>query len=245
MRNIKLILQYDGSRYHGWQRQPNGITIQETVETAIEEITGEKVTLFGCGRTDAGVHAKGYVCNFFCESRFCASRFMYAINSRIPDDIVCISSEEAEDSFDSRWAERKTYTYLIHNSPLPDVFLQKRAWHYRFPLDVEAMKKAGECFLGEHDFVGFASSGFTVKTTVRTIYSLDIAKEGDIIQIDICGNGFLYNMVRIIAGTLCFCGCGRINPDDMQDIIKSCDRQRAGITAPPDGLYLKEVIYKD
>ncbi len=243
MRNIKLILQYDGSRYHGWQRQPNGITIQETVENAILAITGEKVTLFGCGRTDAGVHAKCYVCNFFTASRFDATRFKYAINSHIPDEIVCIESQEADDSFDSRWSLKKTYTYLIHNASMPDAFLNKRAWHYRWELDIDAMQRAAEAFLGEHDFVGFASSGFTVKTTVRTIYSLNVTKEGDLVKIEVCGSGFLYNMVRIIVGTLCFCGTGRINWQDMPSIIASCDRQRAGITAPAEGLYLTEVIY--
>lgn len=243
MRNIKLIIQYDGSRYHGWQKQPNATTIQETVENAINAVTGEKIVLYGCGRTDAGVHAREYVCNFFTESRFDASRIKYAVNSRLPDDIVCLSSEEAADSFDSRWASAKTYTYLIQNSELPDVFLNKRAWHYPRKLDLTAMQKAAECFLGEHNFIGFASSGFTVKTTVRTIYSLDVSKQGDIIRIDVCGNGFLYNMVRIIAGTLVFCGNGKIDWHDMPEIIASEDRKRAGITAPADGLYLSKVYY--
>lgn len=243
MRNIKIVIQYDGSRYHGWQKQPNAATIQETVENAIGSITGETITLYGCGRTDAGVHARYYVCNFFTDSRFDASRFKYAINSRLPDDIVCTLSEEAEDSFDSRWSTSKTYSYLIRNSEFPDVFLNKRAWHYCHPLDLNAMQKAAECFVGEHDFIGFASSGFTVKTTVRTIYSLNVTKEGDIIRIDVTGNGFLYNMVRIIAGTLVFCGSGKIDWRDMPDIIASLDRKRAGITAPADGLYLSEVFY--
>ncbi|MEE0944722.1 MAG: tRNA pseudouridine(38-40) synthase TruA [Clostridia bacterium] len=243
MRNIKLVIQYDGSRYHGWQKQPNAATIQETVENAIHNITAEEITLYGCGRTDAGVHAKGYVCNFFTESRFDASRFKYAINSRLPDDIVCTLSEEADNSFDSRWSTSKTYSYLILNSEFPDVFLNKRAWHYCHPLDLDAMQKAAEYFTGEHDFIGFASSGFTVKTTVRTIYSIGVTKEGDIIRIDVTGNGFLYNMVRIIAGTLVFCGCGKIDWREMPDIIASLDRKRAGITAPADGLYLSEVFY--
>ncbi|MBQ8636803.1 MAG: tRNA pseudouridine(38-40) synthase TruA [Clostridia bacterium] len=243
MRNIKLVIQYDGSRYHGWQRQPNAATIQETVEDAIGAVTGEKILLYGCGRTDAGVHAKAYVCNFFTDSRFDASRFKYAINSRLPDDIVCISSEEVSDDFDSRWSSSKTYTYLIQNSELPDVFLNQRAWHYCHPLDLNAMQKAAESFLGEHDFIGFASSGFTVKTTVRTIYSIDVTKEGDIIRIDVTGNGFLYNMVRIIAGTLVFCGSGKIDWRDIPEIIASCDRNRAGITAPAEGLYLSKVFY--
>lgn len=245
MRNIKLILQYDGSNYHGWQRQVNAVTIQELVENAIAQVTGEKVTLFGCGRTDAGVHAKNYVCNFFTCSRFDAKRFAYAINSRLPDDVACLASEEVPDAFDSRWASAKTYTYLIYNSEIPDVFMNNRAWRYRYPIDIDAMKKAAESFIGEHDFIGFASSGFTVKTTVRTIYALDITKDDKLITINVTGNGFLYNMVRIIAGTLVFCGAGRINPDDMPEIIASCDRQRAGITAPAEGLYLSEVFYGD
>lgn len=243
MRNIKLTIQYDGSRYHGWQRQPNGITIQELLEDAIADVTGEKTTVYGCGRTDAGVHAKAYVCNFFTETRFDASRFKYAINSRLPDDIVCFSSEEADESFDSRWSERKTYTYVIKNSEFPDAFSNGRVWHYPRPLDVETMKKAAEGFLGEHDFVGFASSGFTVKTTVREIYSFTVDKEDDIITLSVTGNGFLYNMVRIMVGTVVLCGIGKLPPEDIPEILSSCDRSRAGATAPPDGLYLTEVVY--
>ena len=245
MRNITLTIQYDGSRYHGWQRQPNGITIQEILEDAIAGVTGEKVTVYGCGRTDAGVHAKAYVCNFFTETRFDASRFKYAINARLPDDIVCFESEEAPESFDSRWSERKTYTYLIKNSEFPDAFLNGRVWHNPRPLDVDAMKEGAKAFLGEHDFIGFASSGFTVKTTVREIYSFTVDKKDDIITLSVTGNGFLYNMVRIMVGTLVLCGTGKISPDDIADIVDSCDRSRAGATAPPDGLYLTEVIYEN
>lgn len=245
MRNIKLILQFDGGAYHGWQRQKNALTVQEIMEKALGKITGEKISVSGCGRTDAGVHARGFVCNFHTECKIPAGRMAYALNVRLPEDIVCVASEEAAPDFDSRIsATSKRYTYLIQNSDFPDVFMHDRAWYYKFPLDVEKMQKAAEGFLGEHDFIGFAASGFTVKTTVRTIYSLDVAKDGDMIKIDVCGNGFLYNMVRIIAGTLVFCGIGRIDWRDIPDIIASCDRKRAGITAPACGLYLSEVFYK-
>lgn len=245
MRNIKLILEYDGSAYHGWQIQPNAVTIQELLENAVGKVTGEHSSVCGCGRTDAGVHAKAYVCNFMTNSRIPADRFCYALNAVLPEDIVCLSSREVPLDFDAkRSAVSKRYTYLICNSTFPDVFMRNRCWHCRYPLDVEKMQQAAKAFEGEHDFIGFASSGFSVKTTVRTIYSLTVTKEDNIIRIDVSGNGFLYNMVRIIAGTLVHCGRGQINPQDMADIIASCDRSRAGITAPASGLYLSEVVYK-
>lgn len=244
MRNIKLILQYNGSAYHGWQIQDNAVTVQETLQNAIFSLTGERVSVNGCGRTDAGVHALGYVCNFGTRSKIPGEKFSHALNVHLPDDIVCILSEEVSDSFDSKRSRAKTYSYVIHNSEFPDVFKNGMEWHFKQPLDIDAMKKAAEAFVGEYDFIGFASSGFTVKTTVRTIYSLTVEKYDNTVRIDVCGNGFLYNMVRIIAGTLVFCGIGKINPDDIKEIILSRDRTRAGITAPPDGLYLSEVFYQ-
>ncbi len=245
MQNIKLILQFDGSAYHGWQKQKNAVTIQEIIERALFDITGEEVTVTGCGRTDSGVHAKGYVCNFKTGASIPPERFAYALDARLPEDIVCIASGAVDMNFDAkRSAKAKKYTYLILNSEFPDVFLRNRSWHYKYPLDIIKMQNAAKYFVGEHDFVGFASSGYTVKTTVRTIYSLEVSQKGDLIQIDVCGNGFLYNMVRIITGTLLFCGAGRIEADSIPEIIISRDRSRAGITAPPGGLYLSEVFYK-
>lgn len=242
--NIKLTLQFDGRNYHGWQIQKNAVTIQEVVEKAIEKVVGEKVTLVGCGRTDSGVHAKGYVCNFTANTKIPGECFSHALNAHLPDDIVCIASEEVTQDFHAAFsAKKKRYTYYICNSTFPDIFT--RSWHYHFPLDIEAMQKAASQFLGTHDFIGFAASGFTVSTTVRTIYSLEVRKNGDIVSIDVTGNGFLYNMVRIIAGTLAFAGSGKINPDDMADIIASCDRTKAGITAPAHGLFLSEVYYEE
>lgn len=245
MRNIKLILEYDGSAYHGWQRQKNALTIQQLIEEALSKITREAIKAVGCGRTDAGVHAKAYVCNFKTNARIPAERIAYALNSVLPDDVVCKGSFDVPEEFDAKCScISKRYTYKILASEFADAFLRDRVWHLKYPLDIESMKKAADGFVGEHDFAGFASAGFTVKTTVRTIYSLEVNQNGSIISIDVTGNGFLYNMVRIIAGTLVFCGMGKINPLDIPDIILSKDRNRAGITAPAGGLYLSEVTYK-
>ena len=244
MHNIKLTLQYDGTAYHGWQTQENAVTVQAAVENAIKKLTGVRPQLVGCGRTDAGVHAKKYICNFKSETEIPCDKLPYALNSQLPDDIVCTHAEYAEPDFDSRKsAKGKTYTYLIANSKYRNVFYTTRAWHYRYKLDINEMRKAAESFLGTHDFIGFAASGFTVKTTVRTVTDIKIESDDDIISISVTGNGFLYNMVRIIAGTLVFAGNGKINPDDMPDIIASKERKRAGITAPACGLYLTEVFY--
>ena len=244
MHNIKLTLQYDGTAYHGWQTQENAITVQATVENVITKLTGTKPQLVGCGRTDTGVHAKKYICNFKSETSIPCDKLPYALNSQLPGNIVCTHAEYADRNFDSRKsAKGKTYTYLIANSQYRNVFYTTRAWHYRYKLDIEEMRKAARHFLGTHDFIGFAASGFTVKTTVRTITDIKIDSDGDIISISVTGNGFLYNMVRIIAGTLVFAGNGKIKPEDIPDIIASKERKRAGITAPACGLYLTEVFY--
>lgn len=243
--NIKLELQYDGTAYHGWQIQKNAVTVQETVKNAIKKITGEDVTVTGCGRTDTGVHAEHYICNFHTKSSVPPNKFPYALNTYLPDDIVCFGAEEVSDDFHANSsAKGKRYVYRILNREFPDAVMGRYSWHYKYPLDVAKMQTASKAFIGVHDFIGFASSGFTVKTTVREIYSLDVTKDGDVITIDVYGNGFLYNMVRIIAGTLVWTGGGKINPSDMAEIIKSRDRNRAGITAPSQGLCLKEVYYR-
>lgn len=244
MRNIKLTIQYDGTNYHGWQSQKNAITVQETLEKAILALTKVKPQIVGCSRTDTGVHAQRFVCNFKTETKIPCDKLPLALNTHLPNDIICLLAEDADGNFNSRYsAKKKCYTYYIQNSRFPDVFKTNYAWHFPYKTDLLKMQKAAEAFLGEHDFIGFAASGFTVKTTVRTIYSLDVTKDGDLIKITVTGNGFLYNMVRIIAGTLAFAGCGKINPDEMADIIASGDRKRAGITAPPQGLFLTEVYY--
>jgi len=246
MRNIKLTLEYDGTKYHGWQSQKNANTVQQTLEYAIEQITGVRPKLVGSSRTDAGVHAKRYVCNFKSETTVPAERLPIALNTHLPKEVVCLDAQDVDMSFDARFsAKKKCYTYYILNSKYRDAFLADYSWHFPYKLDIDKMKKAANAFLGEHDFIGFAASGFTVKTTVREIYSLEIDKTDDLIKITVIGNGFLYNMVRIIAGTLAFVGTGKINADDMEEIIKSKDRKRAGITAPAQGLFLTEVYYDE
>lgn len=246
MRTIKCTVRYDGTRYHGWQIQENALTIQEVLERALGEILGARPKIVGCGRTDTGVHAKAYVFHFQSDTAIPAEKLPYALNSKLPPDIVCFAAEDVPPEFHAKKsAVKKRYTYYIHQAEFPDPFLEHRAWFYRYPLDVEKMRQAARAFLGTHDFIGFASAGFTVKTTVRTIYALEVCKQGDLIQIDVTGNGFLYNMVRIIAGTLVFVGTGKLSPAAMPDIIASGDRTRAGITAPACGLYLSEVFYEE
>ncbi len=242
--NIRLDLRFDGTDYHGWQAQPQKPTIQGILRETLMKVTGEDIMPVGCGRTDAGVHASGYVCNIKTNSQIPLERIPYALNTYLPDDIVVTAAQYVDDGFCSaRSSKSKTYRYTIDNAEFADVFLNRFAWHYKYPLDILKMRRAAEHFTGTHDFIGFAASGFTVKTTIRTIYSLKIEQNGNIITIDVTGNGFLYNMVRIIAGTLVYTGAGKIDPDKIPDIIDSKDRSRAGITAPAKGLCLKEVFY--
>ncbi len=246
MRNIKLTIQYDGTNYHGWQMQKNAPTVQETLSSAVSRVTGTKPQITGSSRTDAGVHAKKFICNFKTQSKVPCERLPLALNTYLPKDIVCLSAEDCDENFNARFsAKKKCYTYYIFNSKLPDAFLCDYSWHFPYKIDIEKMKKAAKAFVGRHDFAGFSASGASVLTTVREIYSLDVEKDGYLIKITVTGNGFLYNMVRIIAGTLAFSGCGKINPDSIPEIIKSCDRKRAGITAPPQGLFLTEVYYDE
>lgn len=239
-----LTLCYDGTEYHGFQRQENGITIQQVVEDAIKKVTGETVSITGCSRTDAGVHATEYVCNFRTESSVPADKFCFALNSFMPDDVSCTASAETDMDFHSRYsAKSKTYTYTIYNAPHKNPVLCRFAWHYPIKIDVDKMKIAAEAIVGTHDFTAFMASGGQQKTTVKTVNFLEITKEENTIRVTINADGFLYNMVRIIAGTLVYAGTGKIDPADIPAIIESGDRVRAGITAPPQGLCLKKVFY--
>lgn len=242
--NIKLFLQFDGTCYHGWQVQPGKPTVQGVLSEALSAMTNENIMPTGCGRTDSGVHAMNYVCSFKTDCTIPIDRIPYALNAHLPDDIVCIDAQAVDELFSAaRSAHAKTYVYTIDNSEFPSVFDLRYAWHFRFPLDIQKMQEAADLFLGEHDFIGFAASGFSVKTTIRTIYALKISKNGNLISIEVTGNGFLYNMVRIIVGTLVSVGGGKIHPVDIPGIIASGKRERAGITAPAKGLCLKEVFY--
>ncbi len=246
MRNIKLLIEYDGTNYSGWQIQKNANTIQEELLKAIYKITGENVYLNGSGRTDAGVHAKGQVANFLTNSQIAGERYADAINNALPEDIVIKNSCEVSPDFHSRFcAKGKRYSYTIYNSMYPNAIGKNYVYHTRYcdKLDINKMIKASEYFIGTHDFAGFMSVGTSVENTIRTIHSIDIHNDKDIIKIDYHGNGFLYNMVRIITGTLLYCGLEKIQIINMEEIINSKDRKRAGTTVPAKGLCLEEVFY--
>lgn len=245
MRKIKLTIEYDGTNYHGWQIQKNANTVQETIEIAISKLIGSCVGIVGCSRTDVGVHAFGQVAHFLTDSSIPEDKFSYAINNILPEDIVIRKSEEVSDGFHARYsAKGKQYRYLIYNGAHPSAIMRNSACHVRPELNIEAMKKAAVYFKGTHDFAAFQATGGQVRSTVREIYDISVAqKEDNIIDIGVSGSGFLYNMVRIIAGTLIYVGTGKIKVFEIPDIINSLDRTRAGKTAPAHGLYLMEIFY--
>lgn len=245
MRRIKIVVAYDGTNYCGWQIQPNGVTIEEVLNRAIQKLTGESITVIGASRTDSGVHALGNVAVFDTESPIPPERFSYAINQRLPEDIVIVKSEEVPANWHPRYQNSvKTYEYRIWNSktPLPT----KRLTHefVSFPLDEAKMRKAADYLKGEHDFVSFCNIHTNVEDTVRTVYSLDVERNGEEIVIRITGNGFLYNMVRIIAGTLIRVGRGFYTPEKVQEILEAKVRTEAGVTAAAKGLLLVGIDYE-
>ena len=245
MRNIKLTIEYDGKDFNGWQKQPTKLNIQGTIEQAIKQITGEEVQLNASGRTDAGVHAFGQVANFKTNSQIPIEKFAIAINSRLKRSIVIKKAEEVDERFHSRLnCKKKTYRYIINNSPEGTAIYRNLETHIPQKLDVDKMQEAVKYFEGEHDFKAFKASGTSSKSSVRIIYKAEVYKEGDRVFIELTGNGFLYNMVRIIAGTLVDVGIGKIKPDEIPKIIKMQKRENAGKTLPPNGLYLLRVMYE-
>lgn len=243
MRNIKLTIQYDGSNYCGWQKQPDSLGIQGNIENAIYDITKEKVSITGSGRTDAGVHALGQVANFKINSSIPVDKIPNALNAKLNKDISIIKAEEVDEDFHSRYsANGKRYRYMIYNHTHRNPIYSKHSYHVKYDLDFKKMKEEAKSFIGTYDFKGFMSSGSSVKDTVRTIYDIELVKNENLIIIEVEGNGFLYNMVRIIVGTLVDIGRGRINTS-LKEIISSQDRGMAGHTAPAHGLFLKKVDY--
>lgn len=244
MRNIKLTIEYDGRDFNGWQKQPDKLNIQGTIENAIKAITGEDVELNASGRTDAGVHAYAQVANFKTNSKLPIEKFPVAINSKLKKSIIVKSAEEVDERFHSRLTcKRKTYRYVINNSQLGTAIYRNLEYHISTKLDVEKMQEAVKHFEGEHDFKGFKASGTSSKSSVRTIYEAKVYKKEEKIYIELTGNGFLYNMVRIIAGTLVDVGIGKILPEQISQIIDSKKRENAGKTLPAHGLYLLNVEY--
>lgn len=244
MKNVKIIIEYDGTNYSGWQIQKNAVTIEQVLEDALKDITGEYVKVTGSSRTDAGVHAKGFVGNFFTNSKIPSNKFRDVLNSRLPEDVVILHSEEVESSFNSRFDSKgKTYTYTILNTLQRPALGRSYVYHFRRQLDIELMSEASKNFIGTHDFAAFKSSGGNSKTTVRTINNLSVVKKDNVVVFTITGNAFLYNMVRIIVGTLIEVGLKRISPESIKDILLSKDRNMAGPCVPAGGLCLERVYY--
>lgn len=244
MKNIKLTIEYEGTNYSGWQIQENAITIQEKIEEALEKLIGDKVKLIGSGRTDGRVHALGQVANFLTNSNIPGDRYKYALKQLLPEDITIIDSEEVDINFHARFdAIKKRYKYLIYNGEMPRALYRNFSYHVPYDIDIKKMIEASKYFYGTHDFAAFMATNSDVNTTVRTIYNISIVKKEDLIEITIEGNSFLRNMVRIIVGTLLFVGLGKIEVADIPQIIKEGKREKAGPTAPPQGLYLEKVFY--
>ena len=246
MRRIFLEIAYDGTNYSGWQVQNNAVSVQETIDKALSEWLSEEIHTIGASRTDAGVHAKGNVAVFDTKSQIPADKFAFGLNSRLPDDICIQESFEVPMEFHPRFTETvKTYEYKILNRKFPDPTRRNDSLFYYGRLNVDAMNEAASNLVGPHDFKSFCAVNHDAKTTIRTIYSAIVDKEGDMITFQITGNGFLYNMVRIIAGTLIEVGKGRIKPEDIKKIMEARDRQKAGPTAPAHGLTLVEIEYPE
>ena len=230
MRNIAMAVRYDGTGYHGWQRQNNGMTIQQAIEEALTKLTGVPVQITGCSRTDAGVHALFYVFNFYSDTDIPTEKLPYALNYHL-----------------ARFCNKgKRYIYRIWNSGKRNPFLMRYSWQVPYKLDIEKMKASAPTFEGTHDFCAFMAAGGDQKTTVRTIRNCSVEQDADmpeLITVSVEADAFLYNMVRIITGTLIEIGMGKIEPEELMDIINSGDRKRCGLTAPPQGLFLKNVYY--
>lgn len=256
MKRIRLIVAYDGTGYCGWQIQPNGITVEEVINRGLSRLLGEQIRIIGASRTDSGVHALGNVAVFDTNTRIPPKRISYALNQHLPEDIVIVRSEEVPADWHPRYCSSvKTYEYHIFNAGVPDPTRRRNTAFVSYPLQVEDMRRGAEFLKGTHDFVSFCNIKTSVEDTVRTIYDLEILvqglpgggdwEKGREITIRIRGNGFLYNMVRIIAGTLLRVGRGYYTPEQVKEILEAKSRQAAGVTAPPQGLLLVGIEYKD
>ena len=244
MKRILLTISYDGTAYHGWQVQPNGITVQETVQNALCKLLGVRPALTGCSRTDAGVHAREFCCHLDCEEKFPESAFLRGLDAFLPPDISVKAAREVPPDFHARYNARgKTYAYYILNSECRDPFLSRYAWRIERGLDLERINAFCGEIVGTHDFFTFSSSGRTVEDTVRTVKECYALREGDKVILKITADGFLYNMVRIIVGTAVAVSDGKIEPEFTKEILTSKNRALAGQTAPPQGLFLEKVWY--
>ena len=243
-RNMILHLAYDGSAYHGWQTQKNDRTVQQTLEEALSEVCGHTVKAVGCGRTDAGVHARHYCANFRTESRIPADRLPFAVNARLPKDISVYEAFEGPQDFNAIGScVRKEYIYRILNTQIRDPFLESRVCFYPQRLNMEKMAEAAAFFEGTHDFRAVRSVGTETRTTVRTVHWCRVSREEDLITIAICANGFLYNMCRAMVGTMVYASYGKLEPRDIPALLEKGDRRLTGPTMPPQGLYMNHIWY--
>lgn len=246
MRNLKIMTAYRGTNYHGFQIQNNAITVQEILQKNVSIVLNEKVNIIGCSRTDTGVHANQYFFNVHTNSQIKTQGFIRGVNGHLPNDISILSCEDVPIDFHSRFdCIGKEYIYKIHCNESKNPFAHDLMFHYRRKLNLDAMKKASTYFVGTHDFASFCADCSSVSTTIRTIYSLEIENYGDTVIILVKGNGFLYNMIRIIVGTLIDVSEGKISPDNIPEIINAKNRLKAGRTAMAHGLYLNRVFYDE
>jgi tRNA pseudouridine38-40 synthase len=243
-RRLKLVVGYRGTRYHGWQIQPNVLTVQGTLEAALKTIVNETIRIHASGRTDAGVHALGQVVHFDTTSPIATSSLLRGLNSLLPADVVVKRARDVTTDFHARYsARRKTYAYVVHNHPLRPAFHMSYVWHITQPLDLSAMHSAGDILIGQHDFSAFRAASCAAKSPVRSLMRLTVQRRGKRILFLLTADGFLQHMVRNIVGTLVQIGRGQIDAAAMPVILQSCQRKMAGPTAPPQGLYLVRVMY--
>ena len=243
---VKLIVEYDGTAYSGWQRQKNAPSVQQTLEEAFLSLTGENVTMQGAGRTDAGVHAMGQTVHFDTNCTIPAEKICFAINTKLPPDIRVRSSAEAAPRFHATLdATGKHYRYVIYNAKHANAILSRYSAHIYYALDEAKMQEAANALIGEHDFIAYSSTGSDIKTSVRRIFDIKVTRQGDYVVIDVFGNGFLYNMARAMAGTVVYAAEGKIKPSEIREILESGNRTAAGPTVPPGGLYMTHLWYDD
>lgn len=244
MRNLLLTISFDGSAYHGWQVQDNARTIQQTLQDALEQILQKRDNIVGCSRTDAGVHANMYCCNLRTENGIPCSKLVSALNAVLPRDIAVLKCEEVDYEFHARYdCKSKEYIYKIHNSPIKSPFLYKYTLHYKYCLDEKMLDKQAKNFIGTYDFAAFCASGSSVESTVRTVMNASVERDGDMVIFRVEADGFLYNMVRIMVGTLIDISSGKLQRDSIKRIIASKNRFEAGQTASAHGLYLNKINY--
>ena len=246
MRNIALKLMYNGAAYHGWQVQKNAVSVAETLLRALKMVCGDAVKLTGCGRTDAGVHAERYVANFHTASRIPVERLPFAVNTHTPEDIVVRAAYDVPEDFNAIGScLKKEYTYRVYNSRIKNPFYVNRAYFYPKHLDEAVMDRAARAFEGTHDFRAVRSVGTETRTTVRTVYYCYVNRTGELLELKVCADGFLYNMVRAITGTVLYAAEGKLTAEDIPRILDAGDRTLAGPTVPPGGLYLTKLWYED